>query len=322
MFEEKIMKKIYKLALLTFAFTSINVSAQEIDPELINQRSSEEINSEYEQVRNERFNNSAFKKVVKYLQWEKSKFPPKKSYSAIEEDQIKLLKCTREIIQKHKGGYEAPTVAHTIMSKAMDGDDLSSNAKVLFEALDYCEGLKHDLYHYRKKAIKKQKFINHISELPEKSIADKKIKTLIMRLYLKEKRVCQVNTLEGDIGILFATGGGLVNIKCLYSDGKVKNYIGASIKIGLGFGAMVGVASYETSSNRFVLLDVGESEVFSGFYREEVNEVDHAIIVGQAAGSRGTEVGLGSNFIKMTFGGALRFFNGATRWQTLLDPLK
>jgi hypothetical protein len=128
-------------------------------------------------------------------------------------------------------------------------------------------------------------------------------------------------------------GASVAILKCVRSDARVIKYVGPSISLGVGFGAMVSVRIAETKStnNYFSEVQSDHGDVFATFNetKDLGDDVDGALLLSKTTGggdsqdnanqslNLGLEVGIGS----VNPGLAIRSFNGRSRWQIILNQL-
>lgn len=259
-----------------------------------------------------------------FAQVDRQGFPKKLQYSEVHQEQIKLLKCVRNILQKNRGGYEAPRLLHDLLVKGMSAGKMTTDVSELETLVLECQSLKTPSV----KEIDSLKMANEILDLSNKTKESNKIVKLLTSIHDEKALMCKGSVLDADMSIFLGVGVGVGNFKCVFSDASVRNYIGLSFKYLEGsVGASVGVSSFNTKKNDFELYSDVTSASF-GYLQErsyERDEMEQVLVVSSTHHTNGkvsgVKLGLKFSTVETTVGGGLRVLNGTSRWQLLLDQL-
>ncbi len=334
-----------KLVIGTTLLMSMGAFAQ-INYDEINAQNAETINSEYSQSKIERKNARTKKRQEKHEQRQlalknfftidKTNFPKVVKISPIENSQKNLLSCVRKIVQKHKGGYDAPSIAQGILLSAMDHEKISNDQAILESTTSGCLETYNNLYNFKKKSIKKDVFLGKIEALKRSTPAEIKSYSLIKNIYDHQERACKLTSVEASAALFIGFGAGVHNAKCVISDGRVRNYVGFNLKWALvSVGAHAGVTVL--GKDRVDVLQMKNTPVVGRIFRFEESEDVSDVTLGLGksitgsyyekfgesfvAGS-GLKIGAYVGLMGITVGPHFRVFNGKTRWNLLIDQLK
>lgn len=286
--------------------------SQVADYEMVNQRNADRINSEYSQNRNQ------------FFKLDHTDYPSKEKYSSIEKEQIKLLNCTRDLIQKYKGGYDGPEISQQILLGAMEGNSLSLDKEVLTQATKECREAYKKLFNFKEKAINQGHYRKALNELPRSTEAEIKTAKVISNFSLRQNIACKAVSVGGEVYALWGMGAGINSIKCLQSDARVKKYIGIDLRTGLGVGAAANVTVYGDDN-------ISTGKVAAGFVGDRAGEEPEYYALGLTKLEEADEgfdqsqilnLGIGVNVLRIAAGAGFRVFNGKSKWGKTLNALK
>lgn len=306
-----------KTLLTLIALSPLMAFSQVVDYEVVNQRNADRINSEYAQTKVKKKS-----KVREFFNLDHTYYPSKERYSNIEKDQINLLSCTRDLIQKHKGGYDGPEIAQKILLTAMEGNSLSTSSEVLGKAEAECRDAYKNLYNFKKKAINEDSYLKALRALPRSTEAEIKTAKVLSEFYTRENVVCKAVSVGAEAYALMGGGAGINTLKCLQADARVRKYVGIDLRFGGGIGAVANVAVH------------GEEGVISGsvgsvFGGERVEDFYAAGLTKlkddgdySEEDSHIMNLGLAATMIRVNGGVGLRVFNGKAKWARTLNILK
>lgn len=253
--------------------------------------------------------------------------PKNRKLNAIEKDQKKLLKCVTNFIDKRKGLYDGPAIMSSILTQAMDKDQLTADSYALNEATEKCQEAYKNLTQFKHSDAQEEILDTKFKELAEKSAspAESTVASFIARQYDRRFR-CNLTDVSAQAGLMLGFQVGVSALKCINSAGVIRNYIGPRAGVKLAFGASVSVS--KTSDVDHFVTDIIAGADLNG----DPDTIDSAFILGSANEGysnyqelkRKTQlVGVGF-FAEELLSGSLnlRVFNGLRNWSYVIDQLK
>jgi hypothetical protein len=241
---------------------------------------------------------------------------PKRKLNSIEKAQAKFLSCLRKTLGKSKGGYESPFVAATLLKTVITDDTLTGDEGVLESATSACEEANENLVGL--KSFEKEKMIKAIDTLD----LSMKFKGIISNFSMP-KEECVLRNVTAQGAWVIGVGAGVGLIRCLGTDGRVSNYVGPVIRGNVGIGAMVSISNRNDDQSSVTKGKIIKFASSGGSYNEA--ELNLAVGIGtdNEWGNDSQNINLGFG---VTLGGniqaGIRFINGASRWDLILDSLK
>ncbi len=243
-------------------------------------------------------------------------------YNESESEKIEYIKCVETILQKNKGGYGAPKVAMKLLNHAVANNDYT---------LSNCTDVSKDLVVFPAKKLDKKEM--EYAQVEALKGVSKNISNLFKTLIRDEARTCTLTKLRGSVGFMLAGGAGIEKLTCLFTNGKLKNYVGVNLMVGSAFGAALKLEQITNVQNA-----VAERKVISTHANETGNTAvivvltDEALVgnSGQQQQAPGDEqvgdvdaIGIGLELVAFGLHGGVdaRTFNGKRRWQLVLPYL-
>ncbi len=116
----------------------------------------------------------------------------------------------------------------------MEDSALSLKAEILNPAIDNCNQLSNELHAFPDRKIKPYRISENVLQ-----ITNLKIRSVLSKLVIKSAVKCELKSVSAEAALILGPGGGVNHLKCLMSDGRIRNYIGSHFAFVRGFGASV-----------------------------------------------------------------------------------
>lgn len=250
----------------------------------------------------------------------------RRSLTATEKKQRKLLVCIQELLEDAYGGIYSPKIAARILAPLFDGTQLTETETTLIEATRKCR----IMMTYVKPT--KNPDLYAIEKMIKKMPAPQPVKDLITRFSLPTK-ACINRSLSVQAGIVVTGRLGGSYVHCVFSNGYVRNYFGPIVALSGGSALMI------IQSNKVIADDPTPND--SHFPDHEfgagrivgfgiTSENNYALVFGTDKDKDNFTLGFGSTkiLIKAFEGNAnnfhlgIRVLNGKRRWDLIFDSLK
>jgi len=243
---------------------------------------------------------------------------PKRSLTKVERKQKRLLKCVENILEK---GSDNIDIAQEVLLNSMSGESISNDEEIINTKISECKSIKKGISYSSEKIDTRA-----LSSLRNTTESEKKSAQVIKMLSLAREVSCDLLRLQASVGAVIVLRAGVSKLRCLMSDGKVRNYIGPKINISSGIAATLELDKVSDQNDAYIRTNIkgagasysleedpGFTYVAGVLKANEYGEVSKngIFLGGSAIAFHGDSVGAG-----------VRVFNGSRRWELLLDKLK
>ena len=275
---------------------------------------------------------NAFSQTKNLLTVDNTKFPKsKESFNAVEIEQIKFLGCLRYFIQERKAAYNGPSLAHNLLMKGMLDGGITNDVNLLSTLSKDCKDLSKQETSFSKNSINKNRYLAELDKLPTQTGAQIKSTLFIRGVGDPGVVMCKTIGVGGEVYVGVGGGASVEELKCLLSDGRVRNYIGPSVKVGVGIGASAGL---EVCDHEFKFGDIAANDLAAmsiAMTKEDGGEdalrgvvlvKSHSSEDNKNVWENSLKAGAIYEHDKIKVRTGIRVFNGKVRWSKMLQTVK
>ena len=260
---------------------------------------------------------------------------PKRSLTRTEKAQVKVIACAIRMVEKGYGGYQAPALATSILEPLVTSFSTAQEFSIAEKQLELCKEEMSKLK--RLKKYDSEKMSKAVWNLADKADKRGELRSNFKMVLLMDSFVnptvkgCVIRGLTLDAAIALHVGAGVNLVRCLMSDGAVKNYIGPVGKIGFGLGLALSFSNHDLKDYKVSRGGIVKTAAINGNATRfgefmDSGEINYAVILGtdtnsNPSGKHNLNLGAGL-FVEHAGSVGFRVFNGKRRWDLVLDSFK